>query len=106
VAIQAHFLSVALLAVGALGVLIGMSWWTFGPSTRRAPVRKRAGDSDYGLLVPVAQSPTIEQADQLCALLADNGIRATVARERGRALVLVFATDLSRARDHVRRAGV
>lgn len=105
-AIQAHFLSVALLAGGALSMLIALSTWVFRPEPRRAIMRRSPTPRDYGLLTPVARVRSAEHAQALRELLADHGIRATVAPDSGGTIVLVFATDLAQASDHVRAAGV
>jgi hypothetical protein len=66
----------------------------------------RAGD--YGLLVPVAQVRTPDDAAMLRAVLQDAGIRCTVGEAAGTdgasstsLAVLVFRADADRARDLV-----
>jgi hypothetical protein len=105
-AIQAHFLSVALLAGAALSILIAVSVWVFRPTPRRVFTRRPASLPDYGLLTPVALVPTARHAMAIRDLLGLNGIRATVASDRFGTVVLVFATDLPQARAELRAAGV
>jgi cytoskeletal protein RodZ len=68
-------------------------------SVRGGPAHEPAVREDYGLLAPVARVATAEQADEMRAVLARDGIRATRARGAdGRYRVLVFASELHRAR--------
>jgi hypothetical protein len=54
---------------------------------------------DYGLLGVAAVVETADEAEQIRAVLADAGIRATVAEAPdGRVRVLVFEADVPRAR--------
>jgi hypothetical protein len=56
-------------------------------------------DEDFGLLAPVAVTNGPEEAARLKARLAEARIRATTTRGRdGRYRVLVFASELDRAR--------
>ncbi len=58
-----------------------------------------AQGDDFGLLAPVAVTDGPDEAELLKARLADAGIRATTTRGRdGRYRVLVFASELDRAR--------
>ena len=67
--------------------------WVFTPS--HTSVRREAGPPDYGLLVPVAQAKSAEDAAMLRDHLVAEGVRASVndAHE-----VLVFRADLERAK--------
>jgi hypothetical protein len=56
-------------------------------------------DDDFGLLDVAAIVDTADTAEQIRAVLADAGIRATVAPAAdGRVRVLVFETEVARAR--------
>lgn len=85
--------AVVLVAVALLGlvlrVMVGNGW------SRPA----RPADEDFGLLRVAALADDAAGAQVVCGLLAAAGIRATVAPQLdGRVRVLVFATDLARAR--------
>jgi hypothetical protein len=57
------------------------------------------GSDDFGLLAPAATVDTAAEANAFRALLADAGIKATTApTSDGRHQVLVFPTELDRAR--------
>ena len=97
-----HSLVGPLVAAGALGVIVLICRWVFSTKERdqrtaaRAAAAARAGD--YGLLVPVTRARTAHDADMLRALLAEAGIRCTVAPDGE---VLVFDRDATRARELV-----
>jgi hypothetical protein len=74
--------------------------WVFTPSY--TSVRRHAGPKTYGLLVPVTRAPSPEDALMLRDHLVTEGIRASVNEEHD---VLVFATDLDRARALVASSG-
>jgi hypothetical protein len=86
---------VALVVVGLLTLVLR---WAFGGSRMPGPAPDgRTGD--FGLLRPVAEVRTADDANALRAVLSDAEIRSTiVAAEHGRVQVLVFAPDLERAR--------
>lgn len=71
---------------------------------RRTPGRRSRpdGEPDYGLLVAVAAVATRADADVLLAVLAEHGVRSTVAAgdpgDASAVQVLVFADDAERAR--------
>lgn len=67
--------TVALVAV--LGSL-GASRWVF--STTHRERRASADRSDFGLLVPIAESTDAAEAERFRAALTAAGVRATVAR--------------------------
>ena len=98
-----HYLVGPLVAAGALAVIVLLCRWVFSTSDRDARVARRlaaaaaAASGDYGLLVPVAQVRTAEDAELLREVLRDAGIRATVSRGAERNEVLVFRADASRA---------
>ena len=84
------------MAFAAIGILAVTLRWLGGSD------RTRAGsfdDGDYGLLRVAALTDDRAGAEVVRALLARAGIRATVAPALdGRVRVLVFASDLDRAR--------
>jgi len=96
-----------LVAIGAMVVLVLLCRWVFSTSERdeRTARRLRAVRSrgDYGLLVPVATVRTRDDAALLREVLADAGIRGTVADGTvpGELAVLVFRADAERARSLV-----
>lgn len=96
-----------LVAIGAMVVLVLLCRWVFSTSERdeRAARRLRAVRSrgDYGLLVPVATVRTRDDAALLREVLANAGIRGTVADGTvpGELAVLVFRADAERARSLV-----
>jgi hypothetical protein len=84
-----------LIAFAAMGVLGLVLRWTFSGR----PDRTAGTTEDYGLLAPVAVADSAEDAERLRTVLAAADIRATVSRTRaGHHVVLVFATELDRAR--------
>jgi hypothetical protein len=104
------FLVGPLVAAVALGVIILICRWVFSTTHRddrtARRLQKLQARGDYGLLVPVAQVRTPDDAEMLRAVLQDAGIRCTVG-EAGRTgaapdlAVLVFRADADRARDLV-----
>ena len=103
-----HYLFGPLVAAGALGVIILICRWVFSTThrddrTARRLARARAR-GDYGLLVPVTQVRTRDDAEMLRAVLQDAGIRCTLgapADDSPALAVLVFRADAERARDLV-----
>ena len=102
-----HYLVGPLVAAGALLVIVLLCRWVFSTSDRDARAARRlaaaaaAASGDYGLLVPVAEVRTADDAELLRGVLREAGIRATVARGDGRSEVLVFRADVDRARQLV-----
>ena len=104
------FLFGPLVAAGALLVIMLICRWVFSTSHRddrnaRRLARARAR-GDYGLLVPITRTRTVDDAQMLRGVLRDAGIRCTVAAagdgpEDGTD-VLVFRADAVRARELVR----
>jgi hypothetical protein len=101
---------IALALIGALAMVLR---WTFrqDPAEPQALFDPPGVDAepategfeptaeDYGLLGVAAVVETTDAAEQIRAVLADAGIRATVAgAPDGRVRVLVFETDVPRAR--------
>ena len=102
------FLVGPLVAAAALGVIILICRWVFSTTHRddrtARRLEKARARGDYGLLVPVAQVRTPDDAEMLRAVLQDAGIRCTVgeaAGEQAGLAVLVFRADAERARDLV-----
>lgn len=90
---------VALVAVAVLALLLR---WTFSRGTSLVEKRPRTGrESDYGLLVPVAQPATFTEAEAARRRLAEVGIRATLAPTIDGLRVMVFARDAAGARAHL-----
>jgi hypothetical protein len=77
-----------LIAVG-LVCFLGLVFWRMGLQWTL-----NAADDDYGLLRPAAVAVNVEAAEEIREMLADAGIRATLAETT----VLVFAEDLEEAR--------
>lgn len=95
-----QFLLGPLIALGAVGLLALFLRWAFG--TQR-PVRRRitpvGEDADFGLLTEVTRVGTAAEAHALRAVLSDAGIRSTTsAGDDGRIRVLVFTSEVDRAR--------
>lgn len=90
-------ITVVLLAAG--GLIFTMRW-VFAPSRPRPKGPARASATgDFGLLEPLALALTRGSAHALRATLGDAGIRSSLsARRDGRSDVMVFRTDLDRAR--------
>jgi hypothetical protein len=95
---------IALALIGALAMVLR---WTFRQESEEPQGLFDSPDGDatlvttedYGLLGVAAVVETPDAAEQIRAVLADAGIRATVAAaDDGRVRVLVFETDVPRAR--------
>lgn len=106
-----HFLLGPLVAFVAVGVLIGLSRWTFGPARPTRPRRRNEGRPDYGLLVRVATVGRRDHAEAVRDMLASVGIRATLAPAepsidcpRGGFHLLVFPDVEARARNLLARS--
>jgi hypothetical protein len=102
-----HFMIGPTAALLVLGLIVLICRWVFSTShrdertaRRRAAARARG---DFGLLVPVASAPTVQEAEALRTLLRDAGVRGTVAPggPGGAVSVLVFRSDAERARSLV-----
>ena len=103
------FLMGPLVAVAALGVIMLICRWVFSTTHRDDRTARRLAKArargDYGLLVPITRTRTLDDAEMLRGVLRDAGIRCTVAAA-GDAPgdgtdVLVFRADALRARDLV-----
>ena len=102
------FLVGPLVASGALAVIILICRWVFSTTHRddrtARRLEKARARGDYGLLVPVTQVRTQDDAEMLRAVLQDAGIRCTLGEAAGESpgqAVLVFRADAERARDLV-----
>lgn len=97
-----HYLMGPLVSMAAMGVIILICRWVFSTDERDARTAKRLekalSSRDYGLLVPVAEAPTRDDAEMLRDLLQEAGVRASISPELE---VLVFASDADRARQLV-----
>jgi hypothetical protein len=86
---------IAFLMIGLLGFVLR---WTFGRD-KRMPLWPPTDPEDFGLLAPVATVDTADEASRIKAMLAEAGIKATTSPGMdGRHRVLVFASELDRAR--------
>ncbi len=102
------FLVGPLVAAGALAVIILICQWVFSTTHRDDRTARRLAKArargDYGLLVPITQVRTRDDAEMLRAVLQDAGIRCTLgeaADDSPELAVLVFRGDAERARDLV-----
>lgn len=88
-----------IIAVIGLAVLVLILRWGFsrGQSVVTPPARP-GPPSDYGLLVPVAEPLTPQDAERMRLALAEAGITCNVARTTEGLRVMVWPTDLDRAR--------
>jgi hypothetical protein len=86
---------IAFLMIGLLGFVLR---WTFSRD-QGTPPWPPSDPEDFGLLAPVATVDNADEAARVRAMLADAGIKATTAAGTdGRHRVLVFSTELDRAR--------
>ncbi len=93
---------VALLLVAFLALLLR---WTFGRGRSLVEKPSRPGaETEYGLLVPVAQPATFVEAEIARRRLGEVGIRATLAPTTDGPRVMVFERDAASARAHLDRA--
>ncbi len=96
---QAYILG-PLVALAVTGVLALVLRWAYGAAKPQLVAPQENGD--FGLLREVALVETDDGANALRALLSDAGIRSTTAKVPGAGTrVMVFATDLDRARSLV-----
>lgn len=99
-------LLVQILIIGAVVVFLALLLrWTFGrgrnaPSVIWPADRKGDAPADYGLLAAAATVASEDEARRVQHILGLAGIKATVAPDRasGRWKVLVFSSELHRAR--------
>jgi hypothetical protein len=93
-------LATMLVVFVVVGLLVVALRWTFSGSAVRNPAPERRPSDDFGLLTPVAVVESADEAQRLRAVLAEAGIRATwTVGTDGRHRVLVFATEVDRARN-------
>lgn len=94
-----------MVAMAAMGVIILICRWVFSTSHRDERTARRLEKArsrgDFGLLVPVTRVRTGDDAALLRAVLAEAGIRCTVAEQDDGLDVLVFRRDAVRARELV-----
>ena len=103
------FLIGPLVAAGALGVIMLICRWVFSTTHRDDRTARRLAKArargDYGLLVPITRTRTVDDAEMLRGVLRDAGIRCTVAAAGDEPAdgtdVLVFRADALRARELV-----
>ncbi|MGN6607553.1 MAG: hypothetical protein ACTHMS_11175 [Jatrophihabitans sp.] len=88
---------IALLVVGLLVLVLRWVWSSKQP--RRAPLIDAAASPHLGLLSVIAPKQTRADALRTRATLTEAGIRSSLSkRSDGRVDVLVFASDVDRAR--------
>ena len=92
---SAHFLLGPVVALCAMGVIVLLCRWVFSTDHRQV---RHLGPRDLGLLVPVAEVRTRDDADMLVEVLRTAGVRASVSAEPPALQVLVFAHDADAAR--------
>ena len=99
--VDGHLVAETLIAFLMIGLLGFVLRWTFGRDKSMPvwPPTEPSDPDDFGLLAPVATVDTADEAVQVRAMLAEAGIKATTAAgPDGRHRVLVFASELDRAR--------
>jgi hypothetical protein len=89
---SAHFLLGPVVALCAMGLIALLCRWVFS-TDHRVPARAPE-PRDLGLLVPVAEVRTRDDAEMLVQLLREAGVRASISDLE----VLVFTEDADRAR--------
>ena len=82
-----------MIAVLAMLLVALICRWVYTPT--HTSVRREAAPADYGLLVPVTQAPSADDAVMLRDHLIAQGVRASINDQHE---VLVFRSDLERAR--------
>lgn len=93
------FLFGPLVSIVMLVVLSFLLRWTFARGRSLVARPGRSGEpTDYGLLVPVADPPTVIEAEIMRRRLEAAGVRATVAPTTLGPRIMVFGTDEPRAR--------
>lgn len=88
-----------LVALLVLGLLVLILRWAFsrGHSVVAAPSRPGT-PVDYGLLVPVAEPETAEQAQHIETILQAAGISCSVAHTTDGTRILVWPDEVDRAK--------
>lgn len=99
------FLFGPVVALAGLGILIGLLKWAFpSKNTSLVAPRPKAGrDDEYGLLVPVASPANYIEGEMVRRQLEDAGVRANLTRTLDGPRVMVFGTDVDRAREVLSR---
>jgi hypothetical protein len=97
--LDGQLIAETLLAFAMIAMLGLVLRWTFSHSRDAESALWSHGRSDdFGLLAAVATVDTLDEAQQLRSTLARAGVKATTVARDGRHQVLVFASDLDRAR--------
>jgi len=95
-------LSVYFVAGVALAALIVIMRWVFGSSRPSTGRPEHGPDANLGMLRPVLASTSLGKALDAKRALTAKGIRCSMSRiDHEHYDVLVFATDLSRARSEL-----
>ena len=103
-----HYLLGPLVVAVALGVIVLICRWVFSTTHRDDRATRRlammTSQGDFGLLVPITTTRTVDDAEMLRGVLRGAGIRCTtgLAADGSGIDVLVFRADASRARSLVR----
>lgn len=96
------FLFGPLVAMVLVALLTLLLRWTFSHGQSLVEKPSRAGsETEYGLLVPVAEPATFVEAEIARHRLGEVGIRATLAPTTQGPRVMVFERDAARARTHL-----
>lgn len=88
-----------LISLLALGLIVVICRWVFSTGNRNVP--QPSVREDLGLLAPVTQVATRQEAELLRGLLSEAGVRAGVSEGPDGIRVLVFRKDLELARQLV-----
>lgn len=97
---SSSYLLSPLVSLVALALIVLICRWVFSTGSRVAAPRQ-AMPEDLGLLVPVAEVRTRDDAELLRDLLMDAGVRAGITEQATGMRVLVFQEDLELARQLV-----
>lgn len=93
------YLLTPLVGFGVVALLALLLRWTFGRGHSLVPrVPKQGGESDYGLLVPVAEPVDTAHGRRLCRALTADGIRCTLVETTAGLRVMVWPPDEEAAR--------
>jgi hypothetical protein len=87
-------------ALVVMGVIALICRWVFSTDGRDARRLEKALSTrrDLGLLVPIAGVRTRDDAEMLCEVLREAGVRASISEDELEVQVLVFAKDAEQAR--------
>lgn len=92
---------VQLIGIAAIAAIALICRWVFSTGSRRALPVAPSGEEDLGLLVPLAQVRTRDEAELMRGLLTKAGVRSGVSEAPDGIRLLVFDKDLELARQLV-----